>query len=208
MVAGENAPPTPLSHEPRPMKVIATALPEIKVYLPKRLADARGYFCEWYNARDLAGAGLDRSFLQDNVSLSHEVGTIRGLHFQRPPHAQAKLVGVLTGAALDVVVDIRKGSPSFGRHVTVELSAERGNQVFVPEGFAHGFCTLQPGTLVAYKVTAYFDAEADAGIAWNDPALAIAWPTLANASSLSARDRRLPRLAELNPAPFAYESGR
>ena len=190
------------------MKVIATALPEIKVYLPKRHADGRGYFCEWYNARDLAAAGLDRAFLQDNVSLSDEAGTVRGLHFQRPPHAQAKLVGVLAGAALDVIVDLRKGSPSFGQHVTVELSAERGNQVFVPEGFAHGFCTLLPGTLVSYKVTAYYDAVADAGIAWNDPDLAIAWPALANPSSLSARDRRLPRLADLDPAPFVYERGR
>lgn len=189
------------------MKVIATALPEIKVYLPKRLADQRGYFCEWYNARDMAQVGLDRAFLQDNISLSNDVGTVRGLHFQRPPHAQAKLVGVLAGAALDVVVDIRKGSPSFGRHVAIELSAERGNQIFVPEGFAHGFCTLQPGTVVSYKVTAYYDAEADAGIAWDDPDLAVAWPSLANAASLSARDRRLPRLAELSPAPFAYESG-
>jgi dTDP-4-dehydrorhamnose 3,5-epimerase len=190
------------------MKVIATALPEIKVYLPKRLADARGYFCEWYNGRDLARAGLDRAFLQDNVSLSSEAGTVRGLHFQRPPHAQAKLVGVLAGAALDVVVDIRKGSPRFGRHVAVELSAERGNQIFVPEGFAHGFCTLLPGTLLSYKVTAHYDAETDAGIAWDDPDLAIAWPALAKASSLSARDRRLPHLAELNPAPFVYETGR
>jgi len=190
------------------MNVMATALPEIKVYMPKRLADGRGYFCEWYNARDLAEAGLYRAFLQDNVSLSNEAGTVRGMHFQYPPHAQAKLVGVLAGVALDVIVDIRKGSPNFGRHVTVELSAERGNQVFVPEGFAHGFCTLQPHTLVSYKVTAYYDAAADAGIAWDDPDLAIAWPAQANASSLSARDRRLPRLAVLNPAPFVYESGR
>ena len=190
------------------MNVITTALPEIKIYMPKRVADGRGYFCEWYNARDLAEAGLDRRFLQDNVSLSHEAGTIRGMHFQNPPHAQAKLVGVLAGIALDVIVDIRKGSPSFGRHVAVELSAERGNQVFVPEGFAHGFCTLKPDTLVSYKVTAYYDAGADAGIAWDDPYLAIAWPVLANAASLSARDRRLPRLSQLDPPPFVYESGR
>jgi dTDP-4-dehydrorhamnose 3,5-epimerase len=190
------------------MNVMATALPEIKVYIPKRVTDGRGYFCEWYNARDLSEAGLDRAFLQDNVSLSKEAGTIRGMHFQNPPHAQAKLVGVLAGVALDVIVDIRKGSPSFGRHVTVELSAERGNQVFVPEGFAHGFCTLRPDTLVGYKVTAYYDAKADAGIAWDDPDLAIDWPASANASSLSARDRGLPRLAALDPPPFVYEGGR
>ena len=190
------------------MNVTATALPEIKVYTPKRVADGRGYFCEWYNARDLAGAGLDRAFLQDNVSLSREMGTVRGMHFQYPPHAQAKLVGVLAGAALDVIVDIRKGSPRFGQHVVVELSSERGNQVFVPEGFAHGFCTLRPDTLVSYKVTAYYVAEADSGIAWDDPDLAIEWPHFANASSLSTRDRRLPRLAALNPPPFVYEGGR
>lgn len=189
------------------MEVIPTALPDIKVYQPRRLADARGYFCEWYNARDLARAGLERTFLQDNLSLSVRAGTIRGLHFQSPPHAQAKLVGVLQGAAIDVIVDLRRGSPSFKRHVMVELSAERGNQVFVPEGFAHGFCTLLPGTLVGYKVTAYFDAQADAGIAWNDPDLAIAWPAIADAESLSPRDRLLPRLASLDPAPFCYGQG-
>ena len=189
------------------MEVIATALPDIKVYQPRRIADARGYFCEWYNARDLAGAGLARTFLQDNLSLSVRPGTVRGLHYQSHPHAQGKLVGVLQGAALDVVVDLRQGSPTYRHHVTVELTAERGNQVFVPEGFAHGFCTLLPGTLVGYKVTAYFDAKADGGIAWNDPDLAIAWPAIADAGTLSPRDRLLPRLAALDTAPFCYGQG-
>ena len=187
------------------MKVIATALAEVKVYVPRRHVDARGYFSEWYNARDLAEVGLHRQFLQDNIALSREAGTVRGLHFQTPPHAQGKLVGVLRGAAFDVVVDIRGGSPTFGRHVTIELSAELGNQVFVPEGFAHGICNLVADTLVGYKVTDFFDAGCDAGIAWDDPALAIAWPVEAGQARLSERDGRLPKLATLDPPPFRYE---
>jgi dTDP-4-dehydrorhamnose 3,5-epimerase len=190
------------------MKVIATAFAEVKVYHPKRHADGRGYFSEWYNARDLAAAGLNRLFLQDNIALSRDAGTVRGLHFQTPPRAQAKLVGVLRGAALDVVVDVRGGSPTFGRHVAVELSAELGNQIFVPEGFAHGICNLVPDTLVGYKVTEYFDAACDKGIAWDDPDLAIAWPVDAARARLSDRDRRLPKLAALDPPPFRYEGQR
>ncbi len=190
------------------MQVIATALAEINIYVPKRRVDGRGYFSEWYNARDLAAAGLDRRFVQDNVVLSAKAWTVRGLHFQTPPHAQAKLVGVLRGAAFDVVVDIRAGSPTFGRSVTVELSAELGNQVFVPEGFAHGICNRVPDTLTGYKVTEFFDADCDKGIAWDDPALAIAWPVEKGRATLSERDEHLPKLAELDPMPFAYEGRR
>jgi dTDP-4-dehydrorhamnose 3,5-epimerase len=190
------------------MKVIATALAEVKVYQPKRHGDARGYFSEWYNARDLAASGLERQFVQDNIAFSESAFTVRGLHFQAPPHAQGKLVGVLRGAALDVVVDIRAGSPSFGRHVAVELSAVEGNQIFVPEGFAHGICNLVPDTLVAYKVTDYFDAACDAGIAWDDPDLGIDWPVEAARAILSERDLRLPRLSALDPVPFRYEGPR
>jgi dTDP-4-dehydrorhamnose 3,5-epimerase len=189
----------------QPMKVIDTALAEVKIYMPKRHVDGRGYFSEWYNARDLAATGLARQFRQDNIAFSKEAGTVRGLNFQIPPHAQAKLVGVLRGAAFDVVVDVRGGSPTFGRHVTVELSAEFGNQIFVPEGFAHGICNLVPDTLVSYKVTDYFDAACDAGIAWDDPDLAIAWPVEAGRARLSDRDRRLPKLSALDPPPFRYE---
>jgi dTDP-4-dehydrorhamnose 3,5-epimerase len=190
------------------MKVVETALAEVKVYYPKRIPDSRGYFSEWYNARDLAGAGLDRRFVQDNVVLSHHVGTIRGLHFQTPPHAQAKLIGVLHGSALDVAVDIREGSPTFGQSVAVELSAEAGNQIFVPEGFAHGICNLEADTIVAYKVTDFHDAACDKGIAWDDPDLAIGWPVSVLQAHLSDRDRKLPRLAELKPLPFRYEGRR
>ncbi len=187
------------------MNVVETVLPDVKVYFPKRIGDDRGYFSEWYNARDLAAAGLKAHFVQDNVVLSREPGTVRGLHFQTPPHAQGKLIGVLRGAAMDVVVDIRAGSPSFGRCVTVELSAELGNQIFVPEGFAHGICNRVADTLVSYKVTNYYDAASDKGLAWDDPDLAIAWPAGAGAARLSDRDRRWPRLRELNPPPFRYE---
>jgi dTDP-4-dehydrorhamnose 3,5-epimerase len=188
------------------MRVVETALPGVKVYFPKRIADDRGYFSEWYNARELAAAGLDRRFVQDNVVLSRAPGTVRGLHFQTPPHAQGKLVGVLRGAAFDVVVDIRAGSPSFGQAVTVELSAELGNQIFVPEGFAHGICNLLADTLVGYKVTDFYDAHCDKGIAWDDPDLAIAWP--AAEARLSERDRRWPRLRDLDPLPFRHEGAR
>ena len=186
------------------MKVIETALAEVKVYFPKRIGDDRGYFSEWYNARDLAAAGLKERFVQDNVVLSREAGTVRGLHFQIPPFAQGKLIGVLRGTAMDVVVDIRAGSPSFGRSVTVELSAELGNQIFVPEGFAHGICNRVADTLVSYKVTNYYDAVSDKGLAWNDPDLAIAWPAGPATARLSDRDRRWPRLRDLKPLPFAY----
>ena len=189
------------------MKVISTALPDIRVYEPSRFGDGRGYFCEWYNSRTFAAAGLDRHFVQDNISLSSMPGTIRGLHFQKPPHAQGKLIGVLRGAILDVVVDIRQGSPSYGQHVAVEISAERGNQLFVPEGFAHGLWTLEPDTMVSYKVTDFYDAATDAGIAWNDPDLAIAWPG-ETPGQISVRDSRLPRLAELGESPFLYEGSR
>ncbi len=187
------------------MKVIETALPDVKVYVPKRIGDDRGYFSEWYNARDLAAAGLERHFVQDNVALSREPGTMRGMHFQTPPFAQAKLIGVLRGAAMDVVVDIRAGSPSFGRSVVVELSADLGNQIFVPEGFAHGICNRVADTLVSYKVTNFHDGPSDKGIAWDDPDLAIAWPFGPDAVRLSDRDRRWPRLRDLNPLPFRHQ---
>jgi dTDP-4-dehydrorhamnose 3,5-epimerase len=178
------------------------------ILLPTRVADARGYFAEWYNARDLAAVGLDCRFVQDNLSLSKAEGTLRGLHFQAPPHAQDKLVGVLCGAIFDVAVDIRRGSPTYGRHVAVELSAELGNQMFVPKGFAHGFCTLKPDTLVAYKVTDFYDLTSDAGIAWDDPDIAIPWPIAGAPAQMSDRDRRLPRLAQIGSSPFLYEGTR
>lgn len=166
--------------------------------------DDRGFFVETYNASQLAAAGIAATFVQDNLSLSHRPGTIRGLHFQSPPMAQGKLVRVQRGAVLDVVVDLRRGSPTYGRHIAVTLSAETMQELWVPPGFAHGFCTLVPDTEVAYKVTNHYSAPHDSGLAWNDPALGITWPIDEQRAILSEKDRRLPRLAEL-VSPFRYE---
>jgi dTDP-4-dehydrorhamnose 3,5-epimerase len=173
------------------------ALPEIKLIRAPRLRDQRGYFAETYVRRDFAAAGIPIEFLQDNESLSHARGTVRGLHFQIPPFAQAKLIRVLAGRIFDACVDLRRSSPRYGQHASVELSAASGDQLFVPAGFAHGFCTLEPDTTVLYKVDAVYSAEHDRGIAWSDPALAIAWPVSAEAAILSAKDTALPPLRDL-----------
>jgi dTDP-4-dehydrorhamnose 3,5-epimerase len=185
------------------VRVIETAIPEVKIIEPVRHGDARGFFSETYNGRAFAEAGLRLDFVQDNHSLSAARGTVRGLHFQVPPYAQAKLVRVVRGAIFDVAVDIRRGSPSFGRHVSATISAEAWNQILVPVGFAHGFCTLEPNTEVVYKVTSYYSREHDKGLLWNDPALAIPWPVEAGEAALSAKDAALPRFDEL-PEYFAY----
>ncbi len=170
----------------------------------RRFGDHRGFFLETYSARDFAALGIADVFVQDNHSRSEQAGTVRGLHFQLAPHAQAKLVRVLRGAILDVAVDIRRGSATYGQHVAVELTAENGHQLYVPAGFAHGFCTLVPETEVAYKVTDYYAPACDRGIAWNDPDLALPWPFDAEAVQLSDKDRRAPRLRDI-PAAFQYE---
>ncbi|SDB73557.1 dTDP-4-dehydrorhamnose 3,5-epimerase [Belnapia rosea] len=166
----------------------------------RRFGDHRGFFVESYSARDFAAIGIADVFVQDNHSRSEQAGTVRGLHFQLAPHGQAKLVRVLRGAILDIAVDIRRGSPTYGRHVAAELTAENGHQLYVPVGFAHGFCTLVPETEVAYKVTDYYAPECDRGIAWNDPDLALPWPFGPEAVQLSDKDRRAPRLRDIPPA--------
>jgi len=176
---------------------------DVVALTPPVMRDERGYFCETYNEREWEAAGITHRFVQDNQSLSLKAGVVRGLHFQRPPHAQGKLVRVTRGAILDVAVDIRVGSATFGQHVAVELSAANWKQLWVPVGFAHGFCTLEDNTEVAYKVTAFYAADCDAGLAWDDPALGIRWPVDASAARLSPRDRQHPRLADLAPA-FAF----
>jgi dTDP-4-dehydrorhamnose 3,5-epimerase len=178
------------------------AIPAVVLIRPKRIGDARGFFCETFSAARYAEAGLP-AFIQDNESLSRTAGTLRGLHFQIPPFAQAKLVRCTRGALLDVAVDIRKGSPSYGRHVAVELSSENGLQVYVPIGFAHGFCTLEPDTQIEYKVSAPYSADHDRGLAWDDPALGVKWPVSAATAVLSDKDRKQPRLADL-PAVFSH----
>jgi dTDP-4-dehydrorhamnose 3,5-epimerase len=171
---------------------------------PVRHGDARGYFSETYNQGVFREVGVKAAFMQDNHSRSRERGTIRGLHFQIAPFAQAKLVRVLRGAVYDVAVDLRRGSPTFGQGVGVELSAERGNQLFVPAGFAHGYCTLESDTEVFYKVDAPYSREHERGLLWNDPALKIGWPIAENEAIIIERDRNLPPLNKL-PVYFAQE---
>lgn len=168
----------------------------------RQFADPRGVFAETYSRRDAAALGMAEEFVQDNWSRSEKVGTVRGLHFQRRPHAQAKLVRAVRGRILDVAVDLRRSSPSFGEHVAVELAAGDGRMLYVPEGFAHGFCTLEPMTEVAYKVSADYAPESDAGIAWDDPALGIEWPVASKDAVVSSKDALLPPLGDL-PAVFA-----
>ena len=181
------------------MQMEATAIPEVKILTPKKFGDARGFFSEVYSRKAWREAGLDYDFVQDNHSYSAEVGVIRGLHFQTAPFAQDKLVRVARGRILDVAVDLRAGSPTYGRHVAVELSAANWRQLLVPVGFAHGFCTLEPDTEVLYKVTQVYSPAHDKGLAFDDPALGIDWGVDPAKAVLSDKDRRHPRLADLGP---------
>ncbi len=177
----------------------------VKLISGKRFADSRGWFSEVYNARTLAGCGLELTFVQDNQSLSRERGTIRGLHFQSPPHGQAKLVRCLRGAVFDVAVDIRQGSPTFGHWVGAELSEQNGKQLFIPIGFAHGFMTLMPETEVFYKVSDFYAPIFDSGLRWNDPDIGVEWPeVLREGHFLSEKDERLPFLRQFQ-SPFSYD---
>ena len=183
------------------LDIRSLAIPDVKLIVPKHHGDARGYFVENWNRSAFREAGIDVDFCQDNLSHSAPMGTIRGLHFQTPPHAQAKLVSVLRGRIFDVVVDLRKASPTFRRHVAFEMGAEDGRQIFVPKGFAHGFATLASDTTVLYKVDAHYAPSNDAGILWSDPDLAISWPVRVEAAVLSAKDAALPRLRDI-ASPF------
>jgi dTDP-4-dehydrorhamnose 3,5-epimerase len=181
------------------LNIRSLPIADVKLIMTSRMVDARGYFCEAYVRSDFAAHGLDRDFMQDNESSSNHAGTVRGLHFQNPPFAQAKLVRVLRGKIIDVVVDIRRSSPSFGKHLAIELSEVSGEQLFVPQGFAHGFCTLEPSTVVLYKVDAGYSPVHDRGINWADPELAIEWPVAPGHAILSDKDRKLPMLRDLSP---------
>ena len=175
-----------------------------KLLTPRRFEDARGWFSETWSKRGLAAAGIETEFVQDNHSLSRTRGTLRGLHFQTPPHAQAKLVRCLSGRIFDVAVDLRRDSPSYGKWLGVELSAEIGNQLFVPHGYGHAFLTLTDDAQVAYKVDDYYAQECDAGVIWSDPNLAIVWPDLATGPILSDKDSALPLFSEL-AIDFPYD---
>jgi dTDP-4-dehydrorhamnose 3,5-epimerase len=174
------------------MQVIETEIPDVKILIPKRFKDARGFFSETYNMSALRDLGIDVQFVQDNHSLSVEKGVVRGLHYQLDPMAQLKLVRVTRGAILDVAVDIRRSSPTFGKTVAVELSVENWKQIIVPVGFAHGFATLEPNTEVIYKVSSYYSPAHERGIRWNDPGLKIDWGFDESNAILSERDRKHP----------------
>jgi dTDP-4-dehydrorhamnose 3,5-epimerase len=174
---------------------------------PDKFSDERGFFSETYNKAELQKIGVDLDFVQDNHSLSAEIGTLRGLHFQTPPFAQAKLVRVVRGAIFDVAVDIRAGSPTFGKHISLVISADAWNQILVPEGFAHGFCSLERDTEVVYKVNAPYSKEHDKGILWSDPALGIEWPLPDGCAIVSEKDKNLPQLNDV-PQYFDYETYR
>ena len=180
------------------MNIFSRALdiPAVLLITPPRFGDARGFFSETFHAGRLAAAGIAGPFVQDNHSLSAAKGTVRGLHLQLAPHAQGKLVRVTRGAIWDVAVDVRHGSATFGRHVAAVLSAENWQQMWIPAGFLHGFCTLEPDTEVLYKVTAPYDRDSERGVHWCDPALDIPWPVADGAALLSDKDEVLPRLAD------------
>ena len=186
-----------------PLRTEKLGIPEITLVEPPVSADDRGFFSEVYNRRDLQEAGIVCEFVQDNHAFSTAANTVRGLHFQTPPHAQDKLVRVTRGAILDVAVDIRVGSPTFGRHVSAVLSAERWNQLFIPVGFAHGLRTLLPKTEVIYKVSAHYAPDYDMGVYWNDPELGIDWGVNAKEALVSEKDCRQPLLRDL-PEYFKY----
>lgn len=183
------------------MRVEALNIPAVKMLAPDKHGDDRGFFSETYNKKALAASGLRLEFVQDNHSFSAAKGTVRGLHFQTPPFAQDKLVRVTRGAIFDVAVDLRRGSPTYGRHVSATLSAAAWNQILVPIGFAHGLMTLEPDTEVIYKVSDYFAPEHDHGLLWNDPDLGIEWPLAEHEAILSDKDRVQPRFAEF-ATPF------
>ncbi len=178
------------------MEIQTTDIPDVLLLTPRKYGDHRGFFSEVYSRRAFANAGVELDFVQDNHSHSAEVGVLRGLHYQIAPKAQDKLVRVVRGAILDVALDIRRASPTFGRHVTAVISADNWQQVLVPRGFAHGFVTLEPDTEVIYKVTADYAPELERGIQWDDPALGIDWGVAADKVILSDRDRRHPMFAD------------
>lgn len=188
------------------MDVVATAIPDIRIVTTPVFRDRRGYFTETWNRRDFAETLGDRDFVEDRVCMSRPAGTLRGLHFQAPPAAQDMLVRCLRGRVFDVAVDIRQGSPSYGRHVAVELSDENRRQLLIPAGFAHGYLTLEPDTELLVKATGAFAAAHAMGISATDPALEIDWPAPEGGPFLTDADRSLPRLSELPPV-FGFDAG-
>jgi dTDP-4-dehydrorhamnose 3,5-epimerase len=178
------------------MNIERLAIPNVLLITPPKFADSRGFFSETWNAGKLAAQGFEENFVQDNQSLSTQAGTIRGLHCQIGANVQGKLVRVVKGAIWDVAVDIRRGSPTYGQHAAALLSEDNWHQLWVPRGFLHGFCTLEPDTVVIYKVTAPYDRAAERAVIWNDPTLALPWPVEPGNVLLSDKDRVLPMLSD------------
>ena len=195
------------------MEVRETELDGVLVITPRRFGDHRGAFSQTYQSNTYAEIGVTPEFVQDNHSRSSAANTLRGLHFQAPPHAQAKLVHCIRGAIFDVAVDIRRGSPSYGKWVGVTLTAETGAQIYVPEGFAHGFVTLQPDSEIIYKCSGYYAPECEGSVRWDDPDLAIEWPQVSGPDVadgppvLSDKDLRAQHFADLD-SPFFWEGGK
>jgi dTDP-4-dehydrorhamnose 3,5-epimerase len=187
------------------MNIEDTALQGVKLITPRRFGDHRGFFAETWNAKVFAEAGIALEFVQDNHSISETLGTVRGLHFQAPPHGQAKLVRCGKGRFFDVAVDIRKGSSTYGKWVGYELSFENGLQLLIPSGFAHGFMTLEPSTEIAYKCSDFYVPKAEGALRWNDPAIGIEWPLSGVAPALSEKDAAAPGLDGFD-SPFSMES--
>ncbi len=179
------------------MKVESLAIADVKLITPKKFGDERGFFSETWNEKAFAGAGIAARFMQDNHAHSGAKGTVRGLHFQTAPMAQDKLIRVTRGAILDVAVDLRRASVTFGQHVAAVLSAANWCQLWVPKGFAHGYCTLEADTEVIYKVTEYYSPAHDKGILWDDPGLCIKWPVTRATALVSDKDKMQPRLADV-----------
>ncbi len=186
------------------MDISETKLSGVLVLTPRRIGDNRGWFSEVWNKQVLAAAGVDLTFVQDNHSFSAQAGTLRGLHYQAPPHAQDKLVRVGRGAILDVAVDLRKGSPTYGAWVLEELSAENGKQLLVPVGFLHGFVTLEPDTEVLYKCSEYYDPDCDGALRFDDPDLGIDWRISPDSVMLSSKDAAAPLLKDFK-SPFEFK---
>lgn len=187
------------------LQVRELSIPDVKIVTPAVFEDERGSFSETFTYRALAAAGIDVTFVQMNQSVSKKAGTVRGLHFQRPPADQDKLVMVVQGSIWDVGVDLRTGSPTYGKHAGETISADAGNQIFIPRGFAHGFCTLEPDTKVIYLVSNYYSAPDDEGLRWDDPALAIPWPFEPDAATVSDKDMAANSWEDFE-SPFLFDA--
>lgn len=193
-----------MSAAPNNFQILPLALTEVKLITPKRHGDSRGFVAETFQEKHLRECGIACRFVQENHSMSAKAGTVRGLHFQTPPHAQAKLVRVLRGRIFDVALDLRRDSPTYGRHAAAELTAESMSMMFIPAGFAHGFCTLEDNTEILYKMSDFYAPATEGGVIWSDPDLQIAWPVMSDNAILSGKDLVLPRFRDL-PETFTMK---